>query len=531
MSTVSGTVARATIILISFNIASKLTAVVREALVAKYFGIGLAAEAFMAAFTFPSVLFYLFTGALATVVVPIYSEYAAAGREREAWRLFGTFFNILLALLVIVTLLGILLAPWLVKLFLPGFEEYKYPLIISLTMFMFPYLIFSGLSSLFSGLLNARNVFAITALNGPLSNLAVICAILLLSNAWGVYGMALGVLAGGAAGALVQLPALRRAGFSFLPGVPLNHPDLKRIFVLVLPITISYSISETYILIDRFLATYLGDGAIPALNYANKIIQMPLGLFAIAIGTAMFPALTRRATEKDWRGMGESVIRSLRLVFLVSIPSAVIILLLREPLIALFYKRGVFDEEALIMTALPLFFYTFGLVGQAGEFILVRGFFALQDTRMPMLLSGAAVLINLVFSLILMRHLQHGGLALANSIAALSSMGLLAFFLHRRLQGQLWVTSMWRFILFVLLAALAMGGAVQVISDQVNLAAVTGALNLSTISGSLVLCFWISLIGAAGLLAFLAVLAVLRVEEVGRLWTWGRETAKRLIAK
>jgi len=487
-----------------------LTALVREVVIARQFGATAAMDAYLVAFSLPSVLFYLFTGALATVVVPVYSEYASRGREREAWDLFGTFFNVLLMLLVLVTALGLLLAPWLVKLLAPGFQGDTLSLAVVLTRWMFPLLVFSGLSALFSGLLNARNIFAVTALNGPLSNLAVIIAVLALGSLWGVYGMALGVLAGGVAGAVVQLPALCRTGFRFRPGVALNHPDLKKIFKLVLPITLGFSISETYILIDRFLASGLAEGSISALNYANRLIQMPLGLFVTAVGTAVFPALTRRAAEKDLYGLAEGVRRSLRLVVLVCLPAAVILLVLREQLVTLFFQRGAFDARAAGMTAVALFFYAFGLVGQAGEFILARGFFSLQDTRTPMILSAVAVLINLAFSLALIGPLQHGGLALANSIAALVNMVMLAVFLQRRVAG-LWIPEMWRFAVLVLLDSLVMAGVVK--------AAILWA-GLPAASGTLALAVQVSLAAAAGLAVYLLVLAVFRLKEANQLWSF-----------
>lgn len=519
MSFIAGTVARAALILFLFNIVSKLTALLREMLIARQFGVTDIADAYFVAFTFPSVLFYLFTGALATVVVPIYSEYAAQNREREAWRLFGTLFCLLLLLLIVVTGLGLLAAPVLVKLLAPQYSGYIYDLTVSLTRWMFPLLIFSGLAALFSGLLNARNVFAITALNGPLSNLGVIVAILLLSSQFGIYGMAIGVLVGGFAGAAVQLPALFRAGFTMRPGVPFNHPDLKRIFKLILPMTLAYSISETYVLIDRYLASGLAEkGSIAALNYANKLIQMPLGLFVTVIGTAVFPALTRLSAAKDWRGLGEGILRSLRLVLLLCVPAAVLLLVLRDPLITVFYKAGVFDDRAALLTSIALFFYAFGLAGQAGEFILARGFFALQDTRTPMLLSAFAVLLNLGLSLALIGYLQHGGLALASSIAALTNMSLFIFFLNRRLGGKLWNPGMWRFIVFVLAAALAMGGSIELLSRW---------FDLDGVSNKLLLLVRISLVGLGGLLVYLAALMLLRIDEVRQIYHFVKERLLR----
>lgn len=517
MSPVAGTIARAAIILILFNVLSKVTAIVREVVIAQQFGATAEMDAFVAAFAVPSVLFYLFTGALATVVVPVYSEYAARGEEKEAFDLFGTLFHVLLLLLVLGTAAGLLFAPLLVKLLAPGFQESTAGLAVELTRLMFPLLIFSGLAALFSGILNARNIFAVTALNGPLSNLAVIVAVLALGSLWGVQGMALGVLVGGAAGALVQLPALRRAGFRFSPGVSLSHPDLKKILRLVLPITVGLSISQTYILIIPFLASGLAEGSISALNYANRLIQMPVGLFVTAIGTAVFPSLTRRAVEKDFSGLGEGVRRALRLVILVCVPAAVVLLVLREELVTLFFQRGAFDATAAKMTAVALLFFSFGLVGQAGEFILARGFFSLQDTRTPVKISAIAVVVNLALSLALVGPLQHGGLALANSIAALTNMVLLTVYLNRHVAG-LWIPEMWRFTALVLLASGLMGGTIQAMNHWVALPALTGTLKLAVQASLAIL---------PGMVVYMITLSIFRLEETSRIWDMIRRAVFR----
>jgi len=504
LSLFSGVVAKATVVLILLNITSKLTAVLREALFASHFGATWVADAYFFAFTFPSVLFYLFAGALTTVVVPIYSEYAAQGREREAWGLFGTLFAIITFLLLLITALGIVFAPKIVGLFAPEFQGATRDMAVYLTQLMFPFLIFSGLAALFSGLLNARNVFAITALNGPLGNLAVIGALVFLAAQWGIAGIAVAVVVGGMAGALVQVPHLIRAGFRFFPGVPLSHPDLKRILILVLPITLSYSISETYIIIDRYLASGLADGSIASLNYANKLIQVPLGLFVIAVGTAVYPTLTRLATAGDFGQLGETVQRAFRLVMLICIPAAVSLLVLREPLVTLFYKRNEFGEYALLMTVIPLFYYSFGLIGQAGEFILVRGFFAMQNTRTPLYLSGFSVLVNLGLCLALVGPMKHGGLALGNALAALLNMTLLFYFLHRRL-GNLWTPYMRRFIPITLTAAGIMGVTMRLIAENWGL--------LAAPVPTFALAAQVIIVGLGGCGLFLGILALLKIEE------------------
>ncbi len=506
LTAAAGAVARAAAVLVAFNIIAKVTALFREVVTARQFGATAGMDAYLVAYAIPSVLFYLFTGALATVVVPVYSEYAAAGRQRQAQGLFGTLFWALLALLAAATAAGLVLAPQLVGLLAPGLPAGTRALAVELTRVMFPLLVFSGLGALFTGLLNARDIFGVTALNAPLQNAAVIAAVLIAGGLWGVHGLALGVLAGGAAAALVQVPALLGTGFNFRPGVPLNHPDLKKILRLVLPVTVGLSISQTYILIDRYLASGLAEGSISALNYANRLIQMPVGLFVTAVGTAVFPSLTRRAAGSDLEGLASGVRRALELVVLVCLPAAAVFAVLPGPLVVLFYQRGAFDERASVMTAAALFFYSFGLLGQAAEFILARGFFALQDTRTPVVLSALAVGVNLALSLALVGPMRHAGLALANSIAALFNAVLLAVFLHRRLEGQLG-RGLARFIL----RAAAAGAVLAAV-----LAAGAAAAGLDGARGTVWLLTRLSAVTGAGLAAYAAALYLLGFEEVRR---------------
>ncbi|NLK52019.1 MAG: murein biosynthesis integral membrane protein MurJ [Syntrophomonadaceae bacterium] len=508
-----GTIARATIILFLLNFLSKTLGLVREIVIAQQFGASAEVDAYLVAFTLPSVLFALIAGALTTVVIPVYSEYAARDGEAEAWRLFSTVGNVLLLLLTALMGIGLLLAPWLVKILAPGFTGETERLTVELTRIMFPLLIFSGLSALFNGLLNARNIFGVTALNAPLSNLGVIIAVLTTGHLWGVRGMALGLLIGGMAGALVQIPALYKSGFRWRWELNLRHPGLKKILKLIMPIAVGLSISQTYILVDRILASGLVEGSIAALNYANRLIQMPLGLFVTAVGTAFFPAFTHRAAEGNWESLRDGIRRGLRIVILVCLPAAVGLMLLREPLIALFFQRGAFDARAVDMTSIALFFYSLGLVGQAGEFILVRGFFSLHDTRTPVKLGIIVVLINLAFSLLLIRPLQHGGLALANSLAALTSLALLSYYLNKRLPG-LWRGGMGKFTLQIILASGVMGIVVYLINQfGTGLITLTGTLGAATQVGLAV---------GAGLGIYLIMLLVLRLEETQMIWALAR---------
>ncbi|NPV90675.1 MAG: murein biosynthesis integral membrane protein MurJ [Firmicutes bacterium] len=505
-----GTVARATFILVAFNLISKLLGYVREAVIAYQFGTSASYDAFLVAYSVPAVLFFIINGALTTAVIPVYSQYSSRDGEAEAWKLFGMVFNVLLVILLVLSALGVLLAPWLVKLLAPYFTGETEQMTVDMIRIMFPLLVFSGLAALFGGLLNARNIFGVTALNAPLTNLGIIASVLALSAVWGVRGMALGALVGGVAYALVQVPSLLRSGFRFSRGFNLRHPGLKQILVLMLPMAVSISVSQTYVLVDRILASGLAEGSISALNYANRLIQMPLGLFVTAVGTAFFPTFTQRAADGNYAGLEDGIRRGLRVVILVCLPAAVGLMVLRDPIIALFLKRGAFDLRAAGMTQIALLFYSIGLIGQAAEFILQRGFFSLQDTVTPLKLGLVVVGVNLALSLLLIRPLQHGGLALANSIASLTSMVLLIFFLGRRLTG-FWNLEMWRFGGLTVLASGVMGLVVYAVNSQ----SWFGALHLGNAVTALV---QLGMAIGCGLVVYVVMLSLLRFEESKLVW-------------
>lgn len=501
------TIFQATLLIFFFNLLSRLLGLVREQVIAYQFGVSAVTDAYLVAFTLPNVLFTILTGALATVVVPVFNEYAVKGRRDEAWQLFSSVFNLVLAVLLGVTVIGGGLAPFLVKLLAPKLAPSVLALAADLARIMFPVLVFSGLAALFTGLLNANNIFGITAFSGSVNNLVIIAAAMTLGEIMGIHGLAWGTTAGMAAAALVQLPALRWAGFRYRPtAFDWRHPGVRKVFYLVLPVAIAISINQIYIIIDRFLASGLPEGSIAALNFSNKLIQLPVNLFVLALGTAVFPSLTRWVAEGRQRETLDAVRRALRLVFLVAVPSAVGLIVLRYPIVRLLFERGAFDERATGMTATAVLFYSVGLAAFAANVILTRGFYAFQDTRTPVRLTLVAVLANLILSLILMRPLLHGGLALANSCAGIINTFLLSRYLVRKLPG-LWDASWFRFVFDVAAASATMAlaaGTVNAVLEP-RLAAL-GAPGLALQVGCAIL---------AGAAAYLVACCILRVEEMG----------------
>lgn len=449
------TIAKATLVIAVINLISRLLGFIRETVIARQFGATGATDAYLVAYTIPSVLMSILALALATVVVPVFSEYQAKGQRQQAWQLFNIVTNLTALVFIAITVVGMLWAPYLVKIIAPGLKGEAALLAPELTRLMMPILLFMGLSTLFNGLLNANNIFAIPAFSTVASNVVVIISALTLGSFMGIQGLTIGTVLGMVVATLFQIPALYRSGFRYKLDLNWQHPGVKQVMALMLPVALGVSVNQVYIIVDRILASGLPAGSIAALNFANKLILLPIGLFVMAIGTAFYPTLTRQAVDSSSGNMADTLRRAFRAVVLLSVPAGVGLAVLRYPIIKLLFERGEFDAQATAMTAFALLFFSIGLVGQAANVILTRGFYALHDTKTPVKLTVITILINLAFSLMLIGPLKHGGLALANSIAALANTFMLSWYLARRIKD-LWDKQTFIFIVQVVLASALM---------------------------------------------------------------------------
>jgi len=505
-------IVRATALIVVMGLLSKLTGLVRDTVIAHQFGATGLTDAYVVASTIPTLVFSMITGALAVVVVPVFTAYLAAGEEEKAWRVFASVTTWLFLLLAGFTLLGMVFSRLFVHLVAPGFAPATAALAVQLTYIMFPLLLFTGMSNLFTGLSNANNIFGVPAFAAVANNLVIIGAALFLAGRFGIRGLALGTALAMAAAALVQLPPLFRAGFRFGWSLHFRDPGLVKLVVLMVPVAIGLSANQAYVVIDRVLASGLNAGSLSALNYAQKVMLVPVGLFVTALGTAVYPTITRLAARARMDELRDTLLRALRAVFLVIVPSAVVLGVLARPVVTLLFERGAFDAHAAVLTATALAFYAVGLAGQAGVVLLTRAFYALEDTRTPVYITVAAVLINLVLSLVLIRPMQLGGLALANSLGALANTGLLIWLLDRRVAGL--KNALLGFLLRVGLAALPMGAVSYAVYGAT--AALTNGSGLWSAAAGL------TLAGVAGLLVFVLIVRGLGLEEVGLLAAYVR---------
>jgi putative peptidoglycan lipid II flippase len=430
-------VTRAAAVVGGATLASRVLGFARDVVVAGAFGAGPVTDAFFVAFRIPNLLRRLLAeGALSSAFVPVFTEYLTTREPADFRRMLRAVAGAVTLALAAVTLAGAALAPLLVWLTAPGFfaDPGTGALTVTLTRLMFPYLFFVGLAALAMGVLNARGRFLAPALSPVALNVAIISAVLLLASRLPVpvVALAVGVLAGGAGQLAMQLPALARAGALVAPGPP-RHPAVGRILRLMAPVAIGQSAAQLGVLVNTIVASFLAGGSVSYLYYADRLVEFPLGVFGIAVATAVLPTLSAQAARGEVAALRDTLAFAQRLGAFVSVPAAVGLLVLREPIVRVLYERGQFGPAQTRGTAVALGFFALALVGWTSSKIGTQAFYALGDTRTPVKVSLAALAVNSALAAALAWPLGHGGLALATAVAATVQATALAWLLRRRL--------------------------------------------------------------------------------------------------
>ncbi len=432
---------------------SRVLGLLREVIFASLFGASRNMDAFLTAFRAPNMLRDLFAeGALSTAFVTTFSRRIATDGDASAWRLSSKVATLTLVFMSALTVLGIIGAPVLIQILAPGFPAEKAALTIQLTRIMFPFILLVSLAALVMGMLNAKNIFGMPAMASSFFNLGSIiggvtlCYWLDPQADWrhphfgerGLMGLAIATLIGGLLQLLVQLPSLGRVGFRFRPDFNWRDPGVRTILALMGPATIAASAVQVNVAVNSGFASALGDGPMTWLNIAFRLMQLPLGIFGVAIATVTLPLVSRSAAlgnKAEFRG---ALAHAMRLVMLLTIPSAIGLVILAEPIIGLIYQHGRFTADATAHTAEALRFYAIGLVGYSAVKVLAPAFYALDKRNLPMLVSLGSIAVNFCLNWFFTFHLQlgHRGLALSTSLVAITNF-LLLYILMRRLSGRL----------------------------------------------------------------------------------------------
>jgi len=402
--------------------------------IASKFGAGLITDAFFIAFMIPNLFRQLFgEGALSAAFIPVFSDYLVNKEKKDAWQLANLVINLLLLISIVITILGIIFAPYVVCLIAPGFSK-NVDLAILLTQVMFPFMILICTAALLMGILNACQHFSISALAPVLLNISMICSVYFISPFFKepILGLALGVLLGGFLQVAVQIIPLLRKGYTYKFNLSLNHPGIKKIGNLMIPAVMGLAITQVNLVISRSLASFLGTGSISALYYANNLIWLPIALFGVSLGTVSFAMMSSQVAKEDFSSLRETLILSLRMLIMTTIPASIGLIVLGEPIITLLFQRNEFTLNDTIATNIALFYYALGIFAFASLRVITPVFYAFKDTKTPLKTGAVAVICNLGLSILLLPSLKHGGLALATTLSASLNFVILMVFLKKK---------------------------------------------------------------------------------------------------
>jgi putative peptidoglycan lipid II flippase len=427
-------IARASVIMIATLIASRILGWLRLSVIGAQFGETPELDAFWAAFKIPDAIFGLVVaGALASAFIPVFTGYLAREREEEAWHVASSVLNAVLLLLVAFSVVMWIAAPFVVPRFVAPFPDPKQvELTVDLTRLMLLSPIFMGLSSLTTGILNSYRQFLSGATAPLVYNLVIILFTLFGAHFLGIHAVAIGVVVGALVMWLVQIPELtfRRTRYSF--SLDLRHSGVRDVMRLAGPRTLALGAVQLVFFVDTYLASQMPEGSLTALVYANQLLLLPLGVFSIAISAAVFPTLSHYASLGQVGRLRDTVQQAIRWILFLTLPTAIVMIVLRRPIVNLLFQYGSFGPEARELTQAAFLFYSLGLAGHALVQILARVYFAARDTTTPLALTLISIGANIVLSVTLAPFLFINGLALANSIATLIEAALLFALLASR---------------------------------------------------------------------------------------------------
>jgi len=462
-------VAKAAGIVGAATMVSRVFGLLRDTVIAALFGANWMTDAFWVAYRIPNTSSRLLgEGSLTASFVPVFTEYLQKKTKEEALELADNAFTIISIIVTFVAILGIIFSPLIVQVIAPGFitQPKQFALAVFLNRLMFPYIFVISIGALCMGILNSFRRFASPALSPVMLNISIIVSALALRSFFvePITALAVGVLIGGVLQLSLQWPFLLKCGVKFKLRFNFHHPGLKQIGVLMIPAVLGAGITTINVFVSTILASLLPGGSVTYLFYADRIMELPLGVFAIAIGTASLPSFSSHVAAGNIDELKSSVSFSLRLMLFLTIPSTFALMVLNLPIISVLFQHGAFDVKAAIYTGEALFFYGIGLWAFSVVRVFVAMFYSLQDSKWPMRAAIISFIINLVFSLALMYPMKHKGLALANSISAIANVFILSFVLRKKI-GKFLDTSFYKSISKIILSSFAMVGAIMIFDN------------------------------------------------------------------
>lgn len=414
----------------SATLLSRILGMLRDMVVAAVFGAGPVSDAFFVAFRIPNLMRRLFAeGSLTVSFIPVFTDHLVNDGKEEAFRMGRSGFFMLGLILLVITILGISGAYWVVKIIAPGFDgaSGNFDLTVSLTRYMFPYVLFICLTALCTGILNSLNHFAAPAFGPVYLNICLIAAALFLTKILDqpVYALSIGVIVGGIVQLAALIPPLIKLGFSFFGQVNLFHPGVKKVGKMMIPSIFGSAAYQIDMLVNTMLASMLTAGSVSYLYYADRLVQFPLALFGVSAATVILPTLSRQAAKNDMKGVATSLSEGFRLVSFVNLPAMAGLIALSYPIVSVILQRGAFNPLQAKATSEALVCYSVGLWAFSSVRIVLPVYYAVKDIRTPAIFTGITVTCDILFAMWLMTFLGHKGLALSTSLSSMVNVCLL----------------------------------------------------------------------------------------------------------
>ncbi|MDR7869633.1 MAG: murein biosynthesis integral membrane protein MurJ [Tissierellaceae bacterium] len=505
-------VAQSALMISIFTLISKGLGFLREVMIASKYGSGMETDTYFVAMTATVIIMGTLGSALNTTLIPIFSEIRGKGGRIAQRKYLNNILNIVILITVILAILAFIFSPVLIKILAKGFEGEQFDMAVRLNRIGLPIVIFLGITYVFSGYLQSNQIFGPHAIMGIPYNFVFLIYLLFFSEGMDISILMLVSVIASSTQFLIQYPAVRHSGYRYSLNVNLRDPYLKKAMILVVPVLLGSAVRQINAVIDKTLASELIEGSISALTYSQRINEMVISVFVMAITTVVFPMLSEAFSQGDTSQVKRIFNEGVNIILLITVPATIGIMILAEPIVYIFFERNAFNATATQMTSSALFFYSIGLVGSSLRLMLNKVFYSFQDTKTPMINGTIAVILNVVLNLLFISFMAHDGLALATSISAIFTTILLFMDLRKKM-GPIGMKDMLVTFAKTLFASIVMGAVVYLIYFKLgSLIGVNKLLELILLLLSVVI----------GAIVYFVLCMTLKVKEVSRILRFRR---------
>ncbi|CCJ34303.1 murein biosynthesis integral membrane protein MurJ [Caloramator australicus] len=496
---------KGSIIIIIFTILSKLLGFLRETLLAFRFGASYDTDIYTFAIGLVMLIFGSIGSGIGTTFIPILTEFIEKKSKEDRVRFVNNVINIVGIIVIGFILFGIIFSKYIVMLFAPGFrgDLVVFNRAVAVSKMMFISMIFIAMQSIFTGILQSHKEFTAPAFVGVLMNVVIISYLALLAGKFGILGLTLATILANFVQFVFLVPKFKGLGYRYEFYFNFKDENILRMVKLMVPVIIGTSVSQVNFLVDRMLATTVGEGSIAVLNFANKLNMFVYGIFAVAITTVIYPTLSTYSAQENLKAYKDALIKGINVILLIMLPATMWMMVLRQPIVDIVFKRGAFDNNAAYLTSLALLFYSPGMIFVGVRDVIGRAFYSIKDTKTPMINGVVGVVLNIILNIVLVKIMGVSGLALATSISVIVVTLLLIRSLNRKIEdiGMKKLISSFN---KMLLSSLVMGAVVFVLNKFLQLKFGTG------FKGDVISVFGCAFVGA---LVYFGMIHIFKLEE------------------